>query len=124
MLIQKRPSPPRHTNRRAGAFSLGLAALGLCTLLAGCVPGASTYGHGLEKSLDRAETSAIPGATARVFPAPPGAPTSGATAGYCVTTAGFCPLAAATPAGLNCLCQAGTLAYGGTTGAAPAPIQQ
>jgi hypothetical protein len=68
-------------------------------------------------------TSPIPGAQAKVLAAPPGTIATGQPANFCVTDAGYCPLSAATPAGQNCLCMAGNLAYGGQTGAAPQTIK-
>jgi hypothetical protein len=84
----------------------------------------------LNQELMTATTSPIPGATATVLPAPAGAASpAGAAASnapashFCVTDAGYCPLAAAVPAGQNCLCETGSLKYGGTTNAAPVTYQ-
>jgi len=91
-----------------------LLALSGCNAGAGGSPGADQF----DLKLEKAETSAIPGASARVLAAPAN-PAAGAAARFCVTDAGFCPLSAATPAGENCICQAGNLMYGGTTGVQP-----
>jgi hypothetical protein len=72
----------------------------------------------IDQQLMTTETSPIPGAQAKVFGAP-SSNTSTPAADYCVTDAGYCPLAAVAQAGRNCICQAGNLMYGGTTGAAP-----
>lgn len=69
-----------------------------------------------DMKLQHAETSPIPGATATVLAPPPGITYSGAPVGNCVTEAGYCPLAAQTEPGQNCLCKAPTGNYGGTTG--------
>jgi hypothetical protein len=72
----------------------------------------------IDQQLMTTETSPIPGAQAKVFGATSG--NSGTpSAAYCVTDAGYCPLAAVAQTGANCICQAGNLMYGGTTGAAP-----
>jgi len=94
-----------------------LACLCLLLALSGCGDGGGTSpSDQFDLKLEQAETSAIPGATARVLASPAAA---GPSANFCVTDAGFCPLAAATPAGQNCICQAGNLMYGGTTGVQP-----
>lgn len=72
-----------------------------------------------DMKLQHIETSPVPGATARVLPDPPGITRTGPTVSACVTDAGYCPLAAETAAGRNCLCQTTGLAYGGVTGLPP-----
>jgi hypothetical protein len=92
-------------------IAIGLAAL------TGCAPTPTPLQ--LDRQLMTAETSPIPGATAKVLPAPAGVQSNAPPASFCVTDAGYCPLAAASPAGQNCICQAGSLMYGGKTNAAP-----
>lgn len=95
-----------------------IAAFHLLAVLAACA--GEPTSHQLNNEMMRAVTSPIPGAQAQVLPAAAGSSSSaGATAAYCVTEAGYCPLAAAVEAGRNCLCKAGSLMYGGKTGAAP-----
>jgi biopolymer transport protein ExbB/TolQ len=70
----------------------------------------------LDQQLNAATTAPIPNAQATVLPAPPGTlSSSGPPANFCVTDAGRCPLAAAAPAGQNCLCTAGNQVDGGQT---------
>jgi hypothetical protein len=97
---------------------LQFTAFGLLTLLASCGPPQPPTSNQFENELMHVTTSPIPGAQAKVLPAPPGVAT-GQPVNFCVTDAGYCPLAAATSAGQNCLCEAGNLAYGGQTAAAP-----
>lgn len=98
---------------------LRFTAICLAALLASCGPPNPPTSNQLDQQLMHVTTSAIPGAQAKVLPGPPGATATGQPANFCVTDAGYCPLAAATPAGQNCLCTAGSLSYGGLTGAAP-----
>lgn len=135
MKIRSRLSRPNRAYQYATALCSGLAACCLLLALAGCDVGSGPHGvwvrmnfsdmggtsssAQLDEKLQHVQTSAIPGATARVFAAAPGTAATGPEANFCVTDAGFCPLAAATPAGRNCLCQAGNLMYGGTTGVPP-----
>ncbi len=65
------------------------------------------------------ETSPIPGAHATVLPATTADSSMATDAKFCVTDAGYCPLATAVPTGRNCLCETSSLSYGGKTGAAP-----
>ncbi len=113
-----RLSLTRSASRRAGKFCSGLAVLCLSLALTGCGdPGGTSQSAQFDLKLQRMETSPIPGATGRVLAAAPGSPT-GPSTDSCVTDAGFCPVAA-TPAGRNCICQAGNLMYGGQTGVPP-----
>lgn len=118
------PAGRRHGSRHL-AVSLPFSALLLLCFLNGCGTAAGPGAYGAPNELVthqrmmKETTSPIPGATAKVFPAPPGTPGLGGPANFCVTDAGYCPLAAATPAGQNCLCAAGSLMYGGQTGAPP-----
>jgi hypothetical protein len=98
------------------------AVLCLMPLLASCGPPQPPNARVLDQQLMNVTTSPIPGAQAQVLPAPPGTATTGQPANFCVTDAGYCPLAVATPVGQNCLCKTGSLAYGGQTGAAPTTI--
>jgi len=116
-------------------FLSGLTACCLLLALAGCDVAETPHGVWVrvdlqdtgntsasthfDEKVQHVETSAIPGATAKLFAAAPGASSAGPPANFCVTDAGFCPLAAAVPAGRNCLCQAGNLMYGGATGVPP-----
>jgi hypothetical protein len=75
------------------------------------------------RQLKTAVTSPIPGAQATVLPGGAGAAAEQAPAGFCVTDAGYCPLAAPVEAGRNCLCEAANGTYGGKTGPAPKPYQ-
>ncbi len=110
--------------RRAGdEVLLRFVAIGLLSLLASCGPPNPPNERLLDQQLMHVTTSPIPGAQAQVLPVPPGTATTGAPANFCVTDAGYCPLAAATPAGQNCLCKAGSLAYGGQTAAAPQAVK-
>jgi hypothetical protein len=100
--------------RQLPGFLLPIVAFILSAALAGCGPPTPLQ---LDQQLMTATTSPIPGATAKLLP--PTGPQSNAQANFCVTSAGYCPLAAAAAAGQNCICQAGSLMYGGTTSAAP-----
>jgi hypothetical protein len=102
--------------------SLQFVTLSLLALLASCGPPNPPTSVQLDEQLMNVTTSPIPGAQAKVLPAPPGTSATGQPANFCVTDAGYCPLSAATPAGQNCLCTAGNLAYGGQTGMAPKTI--
>lgn len=110
---------------RSAAASSPFTALLLLGCLSGCGTAAGPGAYGVpnelvtDQQMMKVTTSPIPGATAKVFPAPPGTQGLGGPANFCVTDAGYCPLAAATPAGQNCLCAAGNLMYGGKTGTAP-----
>lgn len=111
-----------HANAVSKETSRGLlqfVTISLLALLASCGPPTAVQ---LDRQLMNATTSPLPGAQARVLPAPPGASATGQPVNFCVTEAGYCPLSVATPAGQNCLCTAGSLAYGGQTGAAPKTI--
>ena len=110
--------------RRPGArFTLlQVVTISLVAFLSSCGPPAPPNERVLDQQIMNVETSPITGAQAKVLPAPPGTPATGQPANFCVTDAGYCPLSAATPAGQNCLCTAGNLAYGGQTGAAPKTI--
>jgi hypothetical protein len=102
-------------------MKIRMACFCLLLALGGCNGdyGESSASAQFDLKIEKAETSVIPGATALVLPAPPGNPAAGPMAQSCVTDAGFCPLAAATPAGRNCICQADSLMYGGKTGVQP-----
>jgi hypothetical protein len=103
--------------------SLQFVTFSLLAALANCGGANPPNERTLDQQLMNVTTSPIPGAQAKVLPAPPGTAATGAPANFCVTDAGYCPLSAATPAGQNCLCTAGSLAYGGQTGAAPQTIK-
>jgi hypothetical protein len=72
----------------------------------------------IDQQLMTTTTSPIPGATAKVLPTAAAA-ADAAPVNFCVTDAGYCPLAVTAPAGQNCICQAGSLMYGGKTNMAP-----
>jgi hypothetical protein len=72
-----------------------------------------------DMKLQHIQTSPVPGATARVLPDPPGAKRAGQMVAACVTDAGYCPLAAESEAGRNCLCQTAGFVYGGLTNIPP-----
>lgn len=95
------------------------AAFGLLVLLTTCGPPNPPTSLQIDRELMTAETSPIPGARAKVFPASAGTSVNGPIANFCVTDAGYCPLEASAKAGQNCLCAAGNLMYGGKTGTAP-----
>jgi hypothetical protein len=97
-------------------FLLPIVAVILLAALAGCGPPTSRQ---LDQQLMTTTTSPIPGATAKVLAAPAGTQSNAPPANFCVTDAGYCPLAAQAPAGQNCVCEAGSLMYGGKTNAAP-----
>jgi hypothetical protein len=102
--------------------SLRFTVICLFAFLASCGPPNPPNERALDQQMMNVTTSPIPGAQAKVLPAPPGTAATGQPANFCVTDAGYCPLAAATPAGQNCLCAVGNLAYGGQTAAAPQTI--
>jgi len=72
----------------------------------------------IDQHLMTVTTSPIPGATAKVVPAAP-MQSNAPPAKFCVTDAGYCPLPAPAGAGQYCICQTGSLMYGGKTNAAP-----
>jgi len=104
-------------------FTLRCMPVCLLVLLASCGASNPPNERLLDQQLMNVTTSPIPGAQAKVLSAPPGSTATGQPANFCVTDAGYCPLAAATPAGQNCLCTAGSLAYGGQTAAAPQTVK-
>jgi hypothetical protein len=99
----------------AAGLWLPIVAFILSAALAGCGPPTPVQ---IDQQLMTATTSPIPGATAKLLPAT-GPQSNAPAANFCVTSAGYCPLAAAAASGQNCVCQAGGLMYGGTTNAAP-----
>jgi len=122
----------------ASGFAALLLMTWLLATLTGCAsggPSATASGGGqvlasddeepitaddlFDMKLQHIETSPVPGATARVLPDPPGATRTGPMVGACVTDAGYCPLAAETEAGRNCLCQTAGFVYGGLTNIPP-----
>jgi hypothetical protein len=111
---------PIRKNSAASGFASASALLAIfliCTL-SSCKP--QPRPPGIHQQLLEIAASPIPGARASVPPAAGAAP-AGPMAAYCVTDVGFCPLAAETEAGRNCLCETATASFGGTTGAAPKP---
>jgi hypothetical protein len=108
----------RHRTFSLPGFGAMLRVAVLCATatLAACGP-PTEYKRNQE--LMTAVTSPIPGATATVLPAPAGTASNAPMSRFCVTDAGYCPLAAAVPAGENCLCETAGLKYGGQTNAAP-----
>jgi hypothetical protein len=101
-------------------FRSGIWSVVPILLLAGCNDtGAVSYQELYDMKLQHVVTSPIPGAAPKVLPPPPGIIYTGAPVGACVTSAGYCPLAAATEPGQNCLCTAPDATYGGTTGIPP-----
>lgn len=99
----------------ATGMQLRIAGVVALLVLAGCQPTENQ----IDQRMMTATTSPIPGAIAKVLPAPAGTQSHAPAANFCVTDAGYCPLAAAAAAGQNCICQAGSLMYGGKTNAAP-----
>jgi biopolymer transport protein ExbB/TolQ len=72
-----------------------------------------------DQGLAAAKASTIAGAQGKALLTTSGTPVQGPLANFCMTDVGRCPLAAATPAGQNCVCTVGNLSYGGKTAAAP-----
>ena len=117
---------PHDTTRRFArirSVAEHFSAICLLVFLASCGASNPPNERALDQQLMNVTTSAVPGAQATVLAPPAGTGATGQNANFCVTDAGYCPLAAATPAGENCLCKAGGLAYGGQTGAAPQTVK-
>lgn len=98
-------------------FLLPFVIVVLLVALTGCAQPPTS--RQMDQELMTTTTSPIPGATAKILPAPAGAQGNAPAANFCVTDAGYCPLAAAAASGQNCVCEAGSLMYGGKTNAAP-----
>jgi len=114
----------RMTQRRAAPGFAAAVLLPVLLGLTGCMSnggnaGTVTSSDLFDMKLQHIVTSPVPGATARVLPSPPGAKISGPNVAACVTDGGYCPLAAATEAGRNCLCQTQSFTYGGVTAEPP-----
>jgi hypothetical protein len=100
------------------AFKRRRAALAILFATAACAQSAG-YGHAVNNAKLIAVTSPIPGAEAKLLPATATATDAAPSSHFCVTDAGYCPLAAAAPPRQNCLCETATLMYGGATGVPP-----